>query len=80
MSDDVFIIGVLSLLYAWVLLLLPCVILPAPANAVYRLAAGRFFRRLSLRTVVPLAVVTLVGWAFFYHLLKNTSTASVITH
>ena len=80
MSDDVFIIGVLSLLYAWGLLLLPCMILVALANVVYRLASGRFFRWLSWRTVVPLAVVTLVGWAFFYNLLKNTSTAFVITH
>ena len=79
MSDDVFIIGILSLLYAWALVLMPCLILLALANVVYRLVSGRFFRWLSWRKVVPLAVVTLVGWLFFYHALKGTAHF-VITH
>ena len=79
MSDDMFIIGALSLLYAWALVLMPCLILLALANVVYRLVSGRFFRWVSWRTVVPLAAVTLVGWLLFYNELKGTAHF-VITH
>ena len=79
MSDDMFIIGALSLLYTWALLFMPCLILLALANVVYRLASGRFFRWVSWRTVVPLSLVTLGGWLFFYNMLKGTALF-VITH
>jgi hypothetical protein len=79
MSDDFFIIGVLSLVYAWVLLSVPYLILLALANIVCRLASGHFFRWVSWRTIVPLSLVTLGGWLFFYNMLKGTALF-VITH
>ena len=60
-------------------LILPYALLLALANLIYRLVSGRFFRWLSLRTVVPFFLVVGCVWGLFLYALLE-GRAFVITH
>ena len=78
MNDFVFVCA-LALIYAVVMLAAPYLVLVLAANLLYRLAAGKFFRWLSWRTVVPFFVLLLGGWGFIAYALSDPR-AFAITH
>ena len=55
--------GMLALIYTVAMLLCPYVVVLVLANFTYRLAAGRYFRWLSWRTMLPFLVLLAGGWA-----------------
>jgi hypothetical protein len=71
-------------LAAWALLFASAVVVPAYVallalvNVAYRLKSGRYFRWLSWRTVAPLTFVTVVGWFFFFRMLKGSPAGFVV--
>lgn len=68
-----------ALFLAAAALILPYILLLALVNLVYRLASGRFFRWLSLRTTVPFFLIVGCVWGIFIYALVN-GRAFLITH
>lgn len=77
--ENLLFVGALALVYTVVAVIGPYILLLVLANIIYRLVAGRFFRWLSWRTVLPLFVLFAGIWAIFFYGLM-TQPVFLITH
>jgi hypothetical protein len=71
--------GMLALIYTIAMLICPYILILVAANLMYRLAAGRYFRWLSWRTIAPLCALLVGGWGIFFYALL-TEPVFLITH
>ena len=76
---DLIAIAITALFFTTAALILPYVILLALVNLVYRLASGRLFRWLSLRTALPFLLLVACVWGLFLYALHD-GRAFLITH
>ena len=72
-------VGLLAVIYTVTMLICPYVVLIVLANLSYRLAAGRYFRWLSWRTMLPLGALLVGGLGFFFYAIY-TGPSFLITH
>lgn len=70
--------GMLALIYTIAMLICPCILILVIANFIYRLAAGRYFRWVSWRTMLPLGVLLAGGWGIFFHALLTRPVFLII--
>jgi uncharacterized BrkB/YihY/UPF0761 family membrane protein len=77
--DTYFFMAGWALVFACVIVVPAYALLLALANVAYRLASGRFFRWTSWRTFVPLLVLSLGVWGFFFYAFTRPN-AFAITH
>ena len=77
--ENLLFVGWLAIIYTFTMLICPYVILIVLANLSYRLAAGRYFRWLSWRTMLPLCALLVGGLSFFFYAIY-TGPVFLITH
>lgn len=77
--ENILFAGMLALIYTITMVVLPYLLILLLANIMYRLMAGRFFRWLSWRTMLPLCLLFASGWGLFFYGLM-TRPVFLITH